>query len=80
MNKPFNDEPVDVLVKKYLAKNGTVLDLRIKYIGDAGVDFLAKCPDLVDLEVLNLETVSYTHLRAHETSLHLVCRLPNSSP
>ena len=22
-----------------------------------------------------LETVSYTHLRAHETSLHLVCRL-----
>ena len=21
------------------------------------------------------ETVSYTHLRAHETSLHLVCRL-----
>ena len=27
----FNDEPVDVLVKKYLAKNGTVLDLRIKY-------------------------------------------------
>ena len=55
MNKPFNDEPVDVLVKKYLAKNGTVLDLRIKYIGDAGVDFLAKCPDLIDLEVLNLE-------------------------
>ena len=23
----------------------------------------------------HLETVSYTHLRAHETSLHLVCRL-----
>ena len=22
-----------------------------------------------------LDTVSYTHLRAHETSLHLVCRL-----
>ena len=22
-----------------------------------------------------METVSYTHLRAHETSLHLVCRL-----
>ena len=57
MNKPFNDEPVDVLVKKYLAKNGTVLDLRIKYIGDVGVDFLAKCPDLVDLEA-----VSNTHL------------------
>ena len=32
-------------------------------------------------EILNIETpngviaVSYTHLRAHETSLHLVCRL-----
>ena len=23
----------------------------------------------------NLTAVSYTHLRAHETSLHLVCRL-----
>ena len=23
----------------------------------------------------NVPTVSYTHLRAHETSLHLVCRL-----
>ena len=55
MNKPFNDDPIDVLVKKYLEKNGTVLDLRIKYIGDEGLDFLAKCPDLIDLEVLNLE-------------------------
>ena len=26
MNKPFNDDPIDVLVKKYLEKNGTVLD------------------------------------------------------
>eukprot|EP00831_Metopus_contortus_P051438 TRINITY_DN4317_c0_g1_i6.p2 TRINITY_DN4317_c0_g1~~TRINITY_DN4317_c0_g1_i6.p2 ORF type:complete len:140 (+),score=14.41 TRINITY_DN4317_c0_g1_i6:274-693(+) len=25
--------------------------------------------------VLCVDTVSYTHLRAHETSLHLVCRL-----
>ena len=25
--------------------------------------------------VLSYTTVSYTHLRAHETSLHLVCRL-----
>ena len=55
MNKPFNDEPIDVLVKKHLEKNGTVLDLRIKYIGDEGVEFLAKCPDLIDLEILNLE-------------------------
>ena len=55
MNKPFNDEPVDVLVKKYLGKNGTELDLRIKYIGDEGVEYLANCPELIDLEVLNLE-------------------------
>ena len=27
------------------------------------------------LVVANARTVSYTHLRAHETSLHLVCRL-----
>ena len=26
-------------------------------------------------ELLGREAVSYTHLRAHETSLHLVCRL-----
>ena len=25
--------------------------------------------------IASLEAVSYTHLRAHETSLHLVCRL-----
>ena len=25
--------------------------------------------------VVSSEPVSYTHLRAHETSLHLVCRL-----
>ena len=25
--------------------------------------------------VIDVETVSYTHLRAHETSAHLVCRL-----
>ena len=29
----------------------------------------------IDLVVVNLYPVSYTHLRAHETSLHLVCRL-----
>ena len=30
---------------------------------------------LVPETVLSLSAVSYTHLRAHETSLHLVCRL-----
>ena len=54
MNKPFNDDPVEVLVKKFLTQNGTVLDLRLKYIGDEGLEYLAKCPDLVDLEVLKV--------------------------
>ena len=55
MNKPFNDDPVEVLVKKFLTKDGTVLDLRLKYIGDAGLEYLSQCPDLVELEILNLE-------------------------
>ena len=55
MNKPFNDDPVEVLVKNLLSDNGSVLDLRLKYIGDEGLEFLAKCPELVDLEILNLE-------------------------
>ena len=29
----------------------------------------------LNLKVEGTVTVSYTHLRAHETSLHLVCRL-----
>ncbi|GAB5876480.1 hypothetical protein JMUB7536_27660 [Staphylococcus aureus] len=29
----------------------------------------------VQLMITSLPTVSYTHLRAHETSAHLVCRL-----
>ena len=37
MNKPFNDEPVEVLVKNFLTKDGTVLDLRLKYIGDGSM-------------------------------------------
>ena len=55
MNKPFNDDPVEVLVKNLLTKDGSVLDLRLKYIGDEGLEYLAQCPELVDLEVLNLE-------------------------
>ena len=55
MNKPFNDDPVEVLVKKFLTKDGTVLDLRLKYIGDEGLEYLSQCPDLIDLEILNLE-------------------------
>src|SRR5678815_5503447 len=39
---------------------------------DRGVT-LAVCGD--PAQVFALETVSYTHLRAHETPEHLVCRL-----
>ena len=41
----------------------------------------AMCHELCDLKdfafsfTIDDEAVSYTHLRAHETSLHLVCRL-----
>ena len=38
MNKPFNDDPIEVLVKNLLTKNGSVLDLRLKYIGDEGLE------------------------------------------
>ena len=38
MNKPFNDDPVEVLVKNLLSDNGSVLDLRLKYIGDEGLE------------------------------------------
>ena len=31
--------------------------------------------DLDELELLDTKTVSYTHLRAHETKANLVCRL-----
>ena len=31
--------------------------------------------DRFGLTANNITSVSYTHLRAHETSLHLVCRL-----
>ena len=31
--------------------------------------------DLLDVRVRHVQAVSYTHLRAHETVLDLVCRL-----
>ena len=40
MGKPFNDQPVDVLVKELFNEGNQVLDLRLKYIGDEGVEFL----------------------------------------
>ena len=49
MKKPFNDEPVEALILKHLKKEGTVLDLRLKYIGDKGLEFLAQSEDLKNL-------------------------------
>ena len=51
-----------------------------KYIADrCNVDFDFKTYHLPEYTVpdgfTTKEAVSYTHLRAHETSLHLVCRL-----
>ena len=39
------------------------------------VDNIYAVPHSYHAEGLDVEAVSYTHLRAHETSLHLVCRL-----
>ena len=42
-------------VEKHLARGGTVLDLRLKYIGDAGLEHLAGREELAGLTELNLE-------------------------
>ena len=39
MNRPFNDQPIETLIDQNLANEGTVLDLRLKYIGDDGMEF-----------------------------------------
>ena len=54
----------------------------IKKLSDLGIRFassLSACNisvrPLVDDQLLHVAPVSYTHLRAHETVLDLVCRL-----
>mgnify|MGYP003380896484 CR=1 FL=1 len=62
--------------------------IRDRHVGDGDVAFLHGGDDLVTLGLLDagvvgaltdeqglLDPVSYTHLRAHETVLDLVCRL-----
>lgn len=49
MDQPFNDQPVETLIDKGLIQEGTVLDLRLKYIGDKGVEYLSKCAKLVNI-------------------------------
>ena len=55
MNQPFNDQPVETLIEQNLLQEGTVLDLRLKYIGDEGMRYLAQCAELVNLRELKLE-------------------------
>ena len=55
MSKPFNDEPVEVLIPKLLSEDGKSLDLRLKYIGDDGLKIVAGTEALRGLEMLNLE-------------------------
>ena len=55
MNRPFNDQPIETLIDQNLANEGTVLDLRLKYIGDDGMEFLSNCAKLVSLRELKLE-------------------------
>ena len=46
MNKPFNDLSIETLVEQHLLQEGTILDLRLKYIGDEGMEYLAQCVEL----------------------------------
>ena len=55
MNRPFNDQPIETLIDQNLANEGTVLDLRLKYIGEDGMEFLSSCTKLVSLRELKLE-------------------------
>ena len=71
-----DDERLAELTAEYLTKND--LKVSIEPRGDtAEARILAEQPDLVILDVMlpGKDAVSYTHLRAHETVLDLVCRL-----
>ena len=38
MNQPFNDQPIETVIEESLLQGGTILDLRLKYIGDKGLE------------------------------------------
>ena len=50
-------------------------DLLLSLISKHEMDITEVSLSKVTDEFITYLTVSYTHLRAHETSLHLVCRL-----
>ena len=62
MNRPFNDQPIEILIDQNLLQEGTILDLRLKYIGDRGMEYLSQCAKLVNLRELKLERNEITDL------------------
>ena len=55
MKKPFNDRPVEEIAPEMLKGDGTILDIRLKYIGDEGLKFIANDERFANLKELNLE-------------------------
>ena len=71
LNKDINENDIDVLLEAVL-KNANVNEGRPeKSVGREGIDYYNK----LGYVPYDVGTVSYTHLRAHETPEHLVCRL-----
>ena len=67
-----DDEPRIVKqARDYLERNG----FRVTDAADGKHALVLARHERPDLIVLDLNSVSYTHLRAHETVLDLVCRL-----
>src|SRR5664279_4910191 len=54
-----------------LLLNGAHEIVAVGEVSDVGGNFLA---EYIDLNPIGTKTVSYTHLRAHETDSYLVCR------
>ena len=56
--------------------NGRYIENEIKFLDLSGNEVTVKTNDSLDnFKLSGLRAVSYTHLRAHETVLDLVCRL-----
>ncbi|HCJ67545.1 MAG TPA: hypothetical protein DHV62_09590, partial [Elusimicrobia bacterium] len=56
-------------------QDGQTFEAVVKQLENSVVFDLPKQSDALLEKMNEIEPVSYTHLRAHETSLHLVCRL-----
>ena len=57
-------------------RNASVVKMKLKNLfSSTTMETVYKADEKFDLVVLDRKAVSYTHLRAHETVLDLVCRL-----